>query len=64
MFQEGKISIIVSNYMAMNDFRNGGLQYDIAPLPHFHESSTLLVAIRVGMSSRTKHKEAISGVNR
>ncbi|TMV45554.1 extracellular solute-binding protein [Paenibacillus mesophilus] len=58
MFKEGKLSMIVTSYMGLNDFRNAELDYDISPLPYVQEPRTLVVVIGFGMNRYSPHKEA------
>lgn len=58
LFMEGKISMILITYMALNDFVNVDLDYDISPLPYMHEPRTLVVSIGLGLNRFSRNKEA------
>lgn len=45
LFENGKVSMILSSYMSMNELKRSELAYDISPLPYMHEPRTLTVAI-------------------
>ena len=58
LFVEGKVSMILTNYMSMNDLVNTSMNYDISPLPFIHEPRTLMVAQGIAISKSSEHKEA------
>jgi multiple sugar transport system substrate-binding protein len=58
LFTEGKVSMILTSYMGLNEFRNAGLEYDISPVPYMGEPRTLAMAIGFGMSVESGNKEA------
>ncbi|GAA3407666.1 extracellular solute-binding protein [Paenibacillus hodogayensis] len=58
LFLEGKVSMILTSYMGMNEFRGAGLEYDISPVPNMGEPRTLAMAIGFGVSRDSGHKEA------
>lgn len=58
MFRQGKLSIIMTSYFVLNYLRDSDLTYDIAPVPHFGEALTLLLAIGMAVSRQSKNKEA------
>ncbi|MEF3304403.1 extracellular solute-binding protein [Paenibacillus sp. GYB003] len=58
LFQQGKVSMIMTNYMTINDFKHSDLEYDISPLPYMYEPRSLMNVIGVAVSSKTKHPEA------
>ncbi|MDF2724072.1 MAG: regulatory protein GntR [Paenibacillus sp.] len=45
LFENGKVSMILTSYMSMNELKHSDLVYDISPLPYMHEPRTLTVAI-------------------
>lgn len=58
LFMQGKVSMILTNYMTINDFKDTSLNYDISPLPYSHEPRSLLNVIGVGVSKMSKQREA------
>ncbi|MBP1990726.1 extracellular solute-binding protein [Paenibacillus eucommiae] len=58
LFRQGKVSMIMTNYMTINDFKHTDLDYDISPLPHLYEPRSLLNVIGVAVSRSSKEKEA------
>lgn len=58
LFMQGKVSMIMTNYMTINDFKHTGLDYDISPLPYLYEPRSLLNVIGVAVSAATKQPEA------
>ncbi|MDF2719162.1 MAG: regulatory protein GntR [Paenibacillus sp.] len=57
MFLEGKVSMTLTSYMGLNSWRETDLEYDISPAPYIDEPRTLLIAMGLGISSRSPHKE-------
>lgn len=57
MFLEGKLSMVLTSYMALNDWKQAGVEYDVAPMPFLHEPRTLVVATGAGIASNSRHKE-------
>lgn len=58
LFLNRKVSMILCTYDSLNDFRSAPFVYDIAPLPHYRESKTLLGAIALAMHARSEKKPA------
>lgn len=58
LFRQGKVSMIMTNYMTINDFRDTDLEYDISPLPYLFEPRSLLNVIGVAVSARSKQADA------
>ncbi|RKN80434.1 extracellular solute-binding protein [Paenibacillus ginsengarvi] len=58
LFAEGKVSMILNNYMSMNDLANTRLPYDISPVPFESEPRTLLVTCGIGIYRHSAKKEA------
>lgn len=58
LFAEGKVSMILNNYMSMNDLANTSLSYDISPVPFVSEPRTLLVTCGIGIYRHSAKKEA------
>lgn len=57
MFQQGKLSMYITSYMGINDLKDSGISFDVAPLPFISEPRTLVLATGAGIDSRSKHKE-------
>lgn len=58
LFRQGKLSVISTSYFILNHFRDSELDYDIAPMPHFGESLTMLLMIGLAINRQCKNKEA------
>lgn len=60
LFAEGKISMQLATYNSLNDLKRSDVRYDIAPVPCPASGvpATLVIAIGLMVSGRTKHKEA------
>lgn len=58
LFREGKVSMVLTTYMALNDFRGAELDYDLSPVPYRHEPRTLAMAIGFGLNRHSANKEA------
>ncbi|MCU6712165.1 extracellular solute-binding protein [Paenibacillus sp. J5C_2022] len=56
LFREGKVSMILTTYMSLNDFRDSELDYDISPLPFLFEPKSVTVVIGVAMNKRSSGK--------
>ncbi|TMV47544.1 extracellular solute-binding protein [Paenibacillus mesophilus] len=57
MFMEGKVSMTLNSYIGLNGWSESDIEYDISPIPFIHESRTLAIALGVGVSRNTKHRE-------
>ncbi|GAA3409291.1 extracellular solute-binding protein [Paenibacillus hodogayensis] len=60
LFMQGKVSMILTNYMTINEFKHTGLTYDISPLPYSHEPRSLMNVIGIGVSKASKQRDAAS----
>ncbi|PYI50813.1 GntR family transcriptional regulator [Paenibacillus flagellatus] len=58
LFAQGKVSMIMTNYMTINEFKSTGLDYDISPLPYLFEPRSLVNVIGVAAAAGAKHPEA------
>ncbi|TMV46467.1 extracellular solute-binding protein [Paenibacillus mesophilus] len=58
LFKQGKVSMIMTNYMTINDFKDTDLEYDISPLPYMYEPRALLNVIGVAVSASSKQADA------
>ncbi|MCD9021571.1 extracellular solute-binding protein [Cohnella silvisoli] len=58
LFAQGKVSMILTTYMAINDFKDSNLNYDVSPLPYIYEPRSLLNVIGAAVSRNSKQKEA------
>ncbi|MBB3068672.1 multiple sugar transport system substrate-binding protein [Paenibacillus baekrokdamisoli] len=59
LFVQGKVSMILTNYMSINDFKDTNLDYDISPLPYICEPRSLLNVIGVAVNRNSKQKKAV-----
>lgn len=57
LFEEEKVSMIITSYMGMNTFNNASLEYDIAPLPYIHDPRTLQIIVGGAINKISRHKE-------
>lgn len=58
LFLQGKVSMIISTYYALNRFRNTDLKFDVAPLPYLQFPKTPVLITGLAISSLSKKKEA------
>ncbi|WP_127588774.1 extracellular solute-binding protein [Paenibacillus koleovorans] len=58
LFMQGRVSMIMTNYMTLNEIKHSDIRYDISPLPYLFEPRSLLLVIGVAMSRNSKKKEA------
>jgi len=58
LFSQGKISMMLTNYMSMNDYKHLNLPYDISPIPYIEDPKTLTVMIGMAVNTFSKEKEA------
>ncbi|MDF2717568.1 MAG: GntR family transcriptional regulator, partial [Paenibacillus sp.] len=54
LFAQGKVSVIMTSYMAMNHLRGTGVPFDIAPLPMLKEEATILMTIGIAVNKRSE----------
>lgn len=57
MFLEGKLSMALTSYMALNEWKQADVEYDIAPVPFLYEPRTIVIATGAGVASASGHKE-------
>ncbi|RAV08470.1 extracellular solute-binding protein [Paenibacillus contaminans] len=58
LFLQGTVSMILSSYFSMNEFKHTDIDYDISPLPVLNRSASLMVIIGLVVSRNAKNKEA------
>lgn len=58
LFRQGKASMIMTSYFAMNRLRSMKGDWDIAPLPHLRNGKTLLLVIGLIVNRNSSRKEA------
>ncbi|MBP1991489.1 extracellular solute-binding protein [Paenibacillus eucommiae] len=58
LFLQGKVSMIMSSYFSMNEFKQASIDYDISPLPYLDRPATLLIILGMAISRSSKNKEA------
>lgn len=58
LFLQGKVSMILSSYFTMNEFKHTNVPYDIAPLPQSDLPSTLTIVIGMAVNSRSREMKA------
>lgn len=57
LFAQGKLSMIMVNYMSVNAFKETELDFDISPLPYMNEPRSLLNVIGTAIYKNSKNKE-------
>lgn len=58
LFRQGKVSMVMTTYFVLNEFRNASFRFDIAPLPQLKTSRTLNLVIGLAVSAKSANKEA------
>jgi multiple sugar transport system substrate-binding protein len=58
LFAQGKLSMIITTYLSLNNIRNSGIHYEVAPLPYQTLPVTQLIAIGLAVNKRSPQKEA------
>ncbi|KEQ25823.1 extracellular solute-binding protein [Paenibacillus tyrfis] len=58
LFLQEKVSMIMTTYFNLNDIREAGFSFDVAPLPYLNEPRTLLLSVALGMNRHSEQKEA------
>jgi len=57
MLLEGRLSMVLASYMAMNEWKDAGLEYDISPVPFISEPRTLYISTGAGIARTSVHRE-------
>lgn len=57
MFLEGRLSMVLASYMALNEWKDAGLEYDISPVPFVTEPRTMYISTGAGISASSTRKE-------
>jgi multiple sugar transport system substrate-binding protein len=58
LFEQGKVSMMVTTYMSLNSFSAGRVRYDISPVPYAHEPRTLVNVIGIAVNRHSANKQA------
>ncbi|GIP33894.1 extracellular solute-binding protein [Paenibacillus sp. J2TS4] len=58
LFKEGRASMILTSYFALNRLKHIKLDWDLAPLPHHYNAKTLLLVIGLVLNAKSSQKEA------
>lgn len=58
LFLQGKVSMILTTYTSLNDFKDTDIQYDISPIPYLFEPRTLLNVIGMAVNRNSKQPQA------
>lgn len=58
LFMQGRASMIMTTYFGLNQLRKAQFEYDIAPLPSFIESNTLLLAVGLAVNRKSTNRSA------
>jgi len=58
LFLEGKISMLMTTYFLLNDFKHAPIRYDVAPLPYFAEPRTMILWIGLAVYRKSNVLEA------
>ncbi|CAG7652300.1 extracellular solute-binding protein [Paenibacillus allorhizosphaerae] len=54
LFLQGKVSVIMTSYFALNALRDSGIPFDIAPLPGIKNKHTILMTIGLAVNKKSK----------
>lgn len=57
MFLDGKLSMVLTSYLGLNEWMQGDLEYDLSPVPFMYEPRTLSLMIAASVNSASEHKE-------
>lgn len=58
LFAEGKLSMMMTTYFLLNDFKKSEISYDVAPLPFITEPRTMLIWMGLSIHRKTAVPEA------
>ncbi|MGG1554920.1 extracellular solute-binding protein [Paenibacillus ferrarius] len=58
LFLNQRASMIMASYSNLNELKKADFAYDIAPLPHLHDSRTMLVVIGLAINKASARKPA------
>ncbi|WP_158606813.1 extracellular solute-binding protein [Paenibacillus ginsengarvi] len=58
LFVTGKVSMMMTSYMSLNELKHTGIRYDISPLPYVREPRTLTVAMAASIRKSSVNKQA------
>jgi multiple sugar transport system substrate-binding protein len=56
LFIQGRTSMIITGYEALNRFAVSGLEYDISSLPYMHEPRTMLSVTGIAVNKQSRHR--------
>ncbi|NMO96428.1 extracellular solute-binding protein [Paenibacillus lemnae] len=57
LFREQKVSVILTTYYMLNQLKDVAFAFDVAPLPHFGNGSTLLLGTGIGVNVLSREQE-------
>ncbi|PYI57400.1 extracellular solute-binding protein [Paenibacillus flagellatus] len=57
MFLDGKLSMVLTSYLGLNEWKQTSLDYDVSPVPFIAEPRTMAIAIAAGVNADSKHKQ-------
>lgn len=57
LFREGRLSMVLTSYFAMNAWKDASLDFDVAPLPYITEPRTLVLSIGAGVLRTSSRQE-------
>jgi len=58
LFAQGKVSMVITTFMALNYIQKSNIRYEIAPLPHLKNPATLLITIGLAVNQQSPNLEA------
>lgn len=58
LFQEEKVSVIMTTYFNLNNLKKAQFSFDIAPVPHHNEQKTMMLAVGLAVNRSSKKKAA------
>jgi multiple sugar transport system substrate-binding protein len=59
LFLQQKVSMIITTYFGLNYLRDAEFVYDVSPLPHLSEPSTLLLIVGLAVNRNSSQKQAV-----
>lgn len=58
LFDQGKVSMMMTSYWGLNDLKQSALDFDIAPMPYFDDPVNLLLCVGLAICKHSKETEA------
>lgn len=58
LFLQDRVSMTLSSYLNLNDFKHTNMPYDVAPLPCLDNQDTLIFVLGMGINANSRNKHA------